>query len=160
MNNGFPSAANKRPRKLYSDDNFEEDGNKQDNFGVAQNDGSVRLHTFINSCQDVIYDILEAGTIDYFDMPHDDDYYDFMSQRQKYLAAYCCMVSDYGLNFALDEEVIGRHLRLTFNDSLSKDHKVLQVRELSRFLLNSFLNEIGCPHNFHELYADRIWSGN
>ena len=115
---------------------------------------SVSLEEFVSTKTNSIVSLLSNSVVLYKDMPLPMGYHDFMVERVQHLTPYCHMVTAYGIDFCQSESMVGRYICDNFGHLLSESDMKTQVRDLTRYLVNLYLNFLQCPRNFWEVFPN------
>ena len=100
----------------------------------------VSLLEFIAGSRNKINAILSKGYVPYSQLQLLEGHFDFMQYRKETLEGYCHVLTKYGLDYRTCEQIVADYLLRCHAKYISKTDKINQVADVSRYLINIYLN--------------------
>ena len=113
---------------------------------------SIPLQKILESRRNDISSLLLNGIINYYDMKLPSGYFDFISARSRNITAFFRMANHFKFDCSNVEQSIEQFIITEFKSLISQSNELAQVRNVALHIMSIYLNDIGCPPNFTELF--------
>ena len=113
---------------------------------------SLSLKDYLHLQSGAISSLLRNGVVRYSDMKLPSGYFDFIQARSKNMTSFFRMANAFKFNCNEVENAVEQHIVSEFKNLLNKDNELGQVRNIALHIMCRYLNHIGCPSQFAQLY--------